>query len=49
MKDQLFDRFIFELIFFIIHNLSAQFNHFPNCKILIFQMIKLIIFKFSKL
>ena len=48
-KDELFDSFIFEIIFIIIYKLFAQFNHFSNCKILIFQMVKLIIFKFSKL
>ena len=48
-KDELFDSFIFDFFFFIICKLFAQFNHFSNCKILIFQMVKLIIFKFSKL
>ena len=48
-KDELFDIFIFEFVVCIIHKLFAQFNNFSNCKILIFLMVKLVIFKFSKL
>ena len=44
-----FSRSTFKHLFFIIHKLIAHFNNFSNCKILIFQMVKLIILKISKL
>ena len=37
------------LFFYFIHKLFTQFNNFSNCKILIFQLLKLTIFKFAKL
>ena len=47
-KDDLFNNFIFEFIFSLFINYLHNLIIF-HCKILIFQMVKLIVFKFSKL
>ena len=45
-KDELFDSFIFEFIFYFLEFILTPkiYNNFSSCKILIFRMVKLIFF-----
>ena len=47
-KHELFDNFIFESNFYFLEIIWTPkvFNNFPNCEILIFQMVELKFFQF---